>query len=56
MGQYLPIVLLMSLAIVFGALSFVASRILAPRRPARPRRRRTSAASCPAARPPSASR
>src|SRR3954454_6974232 len=33
MGQYLPIVVLMALAIVFGALSFVASRILAPRRP-----------------------
>lgn len=33
MGQYVPIVLLMALAIVFGALSFVASRILAPRRP-----------------------
>ena len=32
MGQYVPIVLLMALAIVFGALSFVASRILAPRR------------------------
>ena len=33
MGQYVPIVLLMALAIVFGGLSFVASRILAPRRP-----------------------
>jgi NADH-quinone oxidoreductase subunit A len=33
MGQYLPIVVLMALAIVFGALSFVASRLLAPRRP-----------------------
>jgi NADH-quinone oxidoreductase subunit A len=33
MGQYVPIVLLMVLATVFGALSFVASRVLAPRRP-----------------------
>jgi len=33
MGQYVPIVLLMALATVFGALSFVASRLLAPRRP-----------------------
>ncbi len=33
MSQYLPIVLLMFLAIVFGALSFLASRLLAPRRP-----------------------
>ena len=33
MAQYLPIVLLMILAILFGALSFAASRLLAPRRP-----------------------
>jgi NADH-quinone oxidoreductase subunit A len=33
MGQYVPIVLLMALATVFAALSFVASRLLAPRRP-----------------------
>ena len=33
MGQYLPFVVLMALATVFGALSFVASRLLAPRRP-----------------------
>ncbi len=33
MGQYLPIVLLLLLAVVFGALSFGASRLLAPRRP-----------------------
>jgi NADH-quinone oxidoreductase subunit A len=33
MGQYVPIVLLMALATVFGGLSFVASRLLAPRRP-----------------------
>jgi len=32
-GQYLPVVVLMVLAIVFGALSFGASRLLAPRRP-----------------------
>ena len=33
MSQYLPIVVLLVLAVVFGALSFVASRLLAPRRP-----------------------
>src|ERR1700759_3469075 len=33
MGQYLPIVCLMILAILFGAVSFVASKLLAPRRP-----------------------
>ena len=33
MGQYLPVVALMALAMVFGALSFFASRLLAPRRP-----------------------
>jgi NADH-quinone oxidoreductase subunit A len=33
MGQYLPLVVLMGLAIAFGGLSFVASRLLAPRRP-----------------------
>ncbi|HUC33783.1 MAG TPA: NADH-quinone oxidoreductase subunit A [Ilumatobacteraceae bacterium] len=33
MGQYLPIVLLLVLAAAFGALSFFASRLLAPRRP-----------------------
>ena len=33
MGQYLPIVVLMVLAVLFGAISFVASRLLAPRRP-----------------------
>jgi NADH-quinone oxidoreductase subunit A len=33
MGQYLPVVVLLALAIVFGALSFFASRLLAPRRP-----------------------
>jgi len=33
MGQYLPVITLMVLAILFGALSFVASRLLAPRRP-----------------------
>lgn len=33
MGQYLPLVVLMALAILFGALSFAASRLLAPRRP-----------------------
>src|SRR6195952_3974411 len=33
MGQYLPIICLMVLAILFGALSFVASKLLAPRRP-----------------------
>jgi NADH-quinone oxidoreductase subunit A len=32
MGQYLPIVVLMVLAVAFGAISFIASRLLAPRR------------------------
>jgi NADH-quinone oxidoreductase subunit A len=33
MGQYLPFVVLMALAIAFGGLSFAASRLLAPKRP-----------------------
>jgi NADH-quinone oxidoreductase subunit A len=33
MGQYLPVVALLVLAVVFGVLSFAASRLLAPRRP-----------------------
>jgi NADH-quinone oxidoreductase subunit A len=33
MDQYLPVVVLFVLAVVFGALSFFASRLLAPRRP-----------------------
>jgi NADH-quinone oxidoreductase subunit A len=33
MGQYLPIVVLMVLAVLFGVLSLVASRLLAPNRP-----------------------
>ena len=33
MGQYLPIAALLVLAVLFGALSFTASRLLAPRRP-----------------------
>ena len=33
MGQYLPIVVLMVLAFLFCALSFVASKLLAPKRP-----------------------
>jgi NADH-quinone oxidoreductase subunit A len=33
MGQYLPIIALLALATLFGALSFGASRLLAPRRP-----------------------
>jgi NADH-quinone oxidoreductase subunit A len=32
-GQYLPIVLLAVLGVVFGVLSFAVSRLLAPRRP-----------------------
>jgi NADH-quinone oxidoreductase subunit A len=32
-GQYLPVVALMVVAVLFGALSFFASRLLAPRRP-----------------------
>ena len=33
MGQYLPVLCLFVLATLFGALSFFASRLLAPRRP-----------------------
>ena len=33
MSQYLPVITLMVLAILFGALSFLGSRLLAPRRP-----------------------
>ena len=33
MGQYLPVVALLVLAMLFGALSFLASGLLAPRRP-----------------------
>ena len=33
MSQYLPIVVLFILAVLFGVLSFAASRLLAPRRP-----------------------
>jgi NADH-quinone oxidoreductase subunit A len=33
MSQYLPVVVLLVLAMLFGALSFFASRLLAPRRP-----------------------
>ena len=33
MGQYIPIVFLLFLAVIFGILSFTASRLLAPRRP-----------------------
>ena len=33
MGQYLPVVVLLALGVVFGVLSFLASKLLAPRRP-----------------------
>jgi len=33
MSQYLPVIVLLGLAVAFGALSFGASRLLAPRRP-----------------------
>ncbi len=33
MAQYLPVVVLLALGVLFGALSFFASRLLAPRRP-----------------------
>ena len=33
MGQYLPVVVLLVLAVVFGVLSRLASKLLAPRRP-----------------------
>jgi NADH-quinone oxidoreductase subunit A len=32
-GQYLPVIALLVVAVLFGALSFFASRLLAPRRP-----------------------
>lgn len=32
MGQYLPVIVLLILAVIFGVLSFAASRLLAPRR------------------------
>ena len=31
MGQYLPIVVMLVLAVVFAAVSFIASKLLAPR-------------------------
>lgn len=33
MSQYLPVVVLLALGVIFGALSFVASKLVAPRRP-----------------------
>ncbi|MEY3493024.1 MAG: NADH-quinone oxidoreductase subunit, partial [Actinomycetota bacterium] len=33
MGQYLPVVALLIVGVLFGVLSFIASRLLAPRRP-----------------------
>mgnify|MGYP006272684545 CR=1 FL=1 len=33
MGQYLPVIALLILGVLFGVLSFVASRLLAPKRP-----------------------
>jgi len=33
MGQYLPLVVLTALAVVFGGVSLIVSRVLAPRRP-----------------------
>lgn len=33
MGQYLPVIALLALGVVFGVLSFLASKLLAPRRP-----------------------
>jgi NADH-quinone oxidoreductase subunit A len=33
MGQYLPVIALLILGVLFGVLSFIASRILAPKRP-----------------------
>lgn len=35
MGQYLPVIALLVLAVVFGALSLLVSRVLAPRLPTR---------------------
>ena len=33
MSQYLPIIVLLALAVLFGAISFAMSRLMAPRRP-----------------------
>jgi NADH-quinone oxidoreductase subunit A len=38
MGQYLPVVALLMLAVVFGVLSFLVSRILAPKAPSAAKR------------------
>jgi NADH-quinone oxidoreductase subunit A len=51
-GQYLPIVVMIVLAILFAAISLVSSRLLFPSRPTRPSRRRTSAASSTRNEPP----
>ena len=53
MAQYLPIFVMLVLALVFGALSRVASQLLgAPQPDRRPSRRPTSAASSRASEPP----
>ena len=38
MGQYLPILVMMVLAVLFAAMSFGASYLMAPRRPTEPKR------------------
>ena len=52
MGQYLPLLALLVLAIVVRGVSLLVSRLLAPRRPTPPSTRPTSAASCPRREPP----
>ena len=46
LGQYLPLLMLFGLAVLFAAGSFIASGLLAPRNPTNAKRLRTSAASC----------
>jgi NADH-quinone oxidoreductase subunit A len=52
MSQYLPVVVLVALAIVFGAISFGASRLLAPRRPSSAKRAPYESGIVPSREPP----
>ena len=56
MGQYLPVVTMAVLAVVFAAVSLLMSKLLAPRRSTTAKRARTSRASSRPATTPSASR
>ena len=55
LGQYLPLLALLGLAVAFAAGSFVASGLLAPKRPTVPKPNPTNAASFPLVRRQSAS-